>query len=82
MTRETDILVVGYYRKNSIHGDKSNKQILAERYICQGIPIRIIGEDDFLYAVWNTALLPEEEVVKREKQPSVDNKTISCEGAL
>jgi len=82
VTRETDILVVGYYRKNSIHGDKSNKQILAERYICQGIPIRIIGEDDFLYAVWNTALLPEEEEVKREKQPSVDNKTISCEGAL
>ena len=63
VTRETDILVVGYYRKNAIHGDKSNKRILAERYISQGIPIRIIGEDDFLYAVWNTALLPEAEVI-------------------
>lgn len=74
VTQETDVLVVGYYRKNSIHGDKSNKRILAEKYISQGIPIRIIGEDDFLSAVWNTVLLPEEKIVKGEKKPTAENK--------
>lgn len=59
VTRETDILVVGYYRKNSIRGDKSNKRLLAERYIGQGIPIRVIGEDEFLSDVWTAPLLQE-----------------------
>ena len=52
VTKETDILVVGYYRKNMIHGDKSNKLITAERYIEQGQNIRIIREDEFLGMLW------------------------------
>ena len=39
VTKETDYLVVGHYRKNTIIGDKSNKRILAERYIGQGCGI-------------------------------------------
>jgi hypothetical protein len=57
VTKETDILVVGYYRRNSIHGDKSNKRILAERYISQGSKIRIIREDDFLALLWGSPLV-------------------------
>ena len=30
VTQNTDYLVVGYYRPNSIHGEKSNKTRLAE----------------------------------------------------
>ena len=33
VTQNTDYLVVGYYRPNSIHGEKSNKTRLAEKYI-------------------------------------------------
>ena len=58
VTRETDILVVGYYRKNTIRGGKSNKRILAEKYIGQGIRIRIIKEEDFLSMLWSSPLLP------------------------
>ena len=52
VTRETDYLVVGHYRKNTIIGDKSNKRILAERYIRQGCGIKIIREDQFLQMLW------------------------------
>ena len=52
VTKETDYLVVGHYRKNTIIGDKSNKRTLAERYIRQGCGIRIIKEDQFLPMLW------------------------------
>jgi len=47
VTKETDYLVVGYYRKNTLKSEKSNKRFLAERYISQGRKIRIIKEDEF-----------------------------------
>ena len=46
---------VGHYRKNTIIGDKSNKRILAERYIRQGCGIKIIREDQFLPMLWFSA---------------------------
>ncbi len=52
VTKETDYLVVGHYRKNTIIGGKSNKRILAERYIKQGCSIKIIEEDQFLPMLW------------------------------
>lgn len=52
VTKETDYLVVGHYRKNTIIGGKSNKRILAERYIRQGCSIKIIKEDQFLPMLW------------------------------
>ena len=55
VTRETDYLVVGHYRKNSITNGKSNKRMLAERYISQGCSIRIIKEDMFLPMLWFSA---------------------------
>jgi NAD-dependent DNA ligase len=57
VTKETDILVVGFYRRNSIRGDKSNKRILAEKYISQGLKIRIIREDEFLALLWGSPLV-------------------------
>lgn len=56
VTHETDILVVGSYRKGSLVGDKSNKLLTAERYNKQGKNIQIIHEDEFLYLLWNTPL--------------------------
>lgn len=44
VTKETDYLVVGYYRKNTLKSEKSNKRFLAEPYISQGRKIRIIKE--------------------------------------
>ena len=55
VTKETDYLVVGHYRKNSITNRKSNKRMLAERYISQGCSIRIIREDMFLPMRWFSA---------------------------
>ena len=52
VTKETDYLVVGYYRKNTLKCGKSNKRILAERYINQGLKIRIVKEDEFLGMIW------------------------------
>ena len=52
VTKETDYLVVGHYRKNTIINGKSNKRIIAERYIRQGCVIRIIKEDQFLPMLW------------------------------
>lgn len=52
VTKETDYLVVGYYRKNTLKSEKSNKRSLAERYISQGRKIRIIKEDEFLQMIW------------------------------
>ena len=54
VTKETDYLVVGHYRKNTIICGKSNKRILAERYISQGCGIEIIREDLFLPMLWFT----------------------------
>ena len=52
VTKSTDYLVVGHYRANSIKGSKSNKRILAEKYISQGQSIKIIREDEFLGMLW------------------------------
>lgn len=55
VTKKTDYLVVGHYRKNSITNGMSNKRMLAERYISQGCSIRIIKEDMFLPMLWFSA---------------------------
>ena len=52
VTKETDYLVVGHYRKNMIIDGKSNKRIRAERYMSQGSGIKIIKEDQFLPMLW------------------------------
>ncbi len=52
VTKETDYLVVGYYRKKTPAGFKSRKQVLAERYIGLGRHIKIIKEEDFLPMLW------------------------------
>jgi hypothetical protein len=54
VTQNTDYLVVGYYRPNSIHGEKSNKTRLAEKYIRKGKKVTIIREDEFLGMLWQT----------------------------
>lgn len=53
VTKETDYLVVGYYRKNALKCGKSNKRILAERYMGQGLKLRIVKEDEFLGMLWS-----------------------------
>lgn len=53
VTKDTDYLVVGRYRANTIRGEKSNKRLLAEKYISQGKKIIIIKEDEFLGMLWN-----------------------------
>lgn len=53
VTKDTDYLVVGRYRANTIRGEKSNKRLLAEKYISQGEKIKIIKEDEFLGMLWN-----------------------------
>ncbi len=58
VTKETDYLVVGYYRKNTIVGGKSNKRIRAERYIQQGANLRIITEEVFLPMLWYSSASP------------------------
>lgn len=52
VTKETDYLIVGYYRKKVPAGFKSKKRILAEHYIGLGQHIKIIREDDFLPMLW------------------------------
>lgn len=52
VTKETDYLVVGYYRNNTLKCGKSNKRIHAERYISQGLKISIVKEDEFLGMIW------------------------------
>ena len=56
VTKTTDFLVVGHYRKNSIRGDKSNKRLRAEKYIEHGQKIKIIMEDEFLGMLWAASL--------------------------
>lgn len=56
VTKETDYLVVGHYRKNTIINGKSNKRLLAERYIGQGHKIKIIKEEEFLRMLWFSSL--------------------------
>lgn len=53
VTKETDILVVGYYRKGTLHGIKSQKRLTAEKYSRQGQDIQIIREDEFLPMIWS-----------------------------
>ena len=55
VTKNTDYLVVGYYRRNSILGEKSNKTRLAEKYNRQGKKIAIIREAEFLGMMWQTS---------------------------
>ena len=57
VTKNTDYLVVGYYRANSIRGNKSNKHLRAEKYIKQGQNIKIIREDEFLGMLWSEKTL-------------------------
>lgn len=52
VTKETDYLVVGYYRKNTLKREKSNKRLLAERYKNHGKDIKIIKEEEFLRMLW------------------------------
>lgn len=56
VTKDTDYLVVGYYRKNALRSEKSNKRLLAEKYIGQGQKIKIIKEEAFLRMVWFSPL--------------------------
>lgn len=56
VTKNTDYLVIGYYRPNSIHDGKSNKTRLAEKYIRQGLKIKTIKEDEFLGMLWSAQL--------------------------
>lgn len=56
VTKETDYLVVGYYRRKAPVGFKSRKRVLAERYISLGQHIKIIREDDFLPMLWFSQL--------------------------
>lgn len=56
VTKETDYLVVGYYKKNTLKGRMSNKRFLAERYISQGRKIKIIREEEFLQMLWFSPL--------------------------
>ena len=56
VTKDTDYLVVGYYRKNALRSEKSNKRLLAERYIGQRQKIKIIKEDAFLQMLWFSSL--------------------------
>jgi len=58
VTKSTDYLIVGYYRANSIRGDKSNKHLRADKYIKQGRNIKIIREDEFLGMLWSETTLP------------------------
>ncbi len=48
VTKRTDYLVIGHYRSNTIKGGKSNKRLLAEKYISQGKKIELIREDEFM----------------------------------
>ena len=52
VTMDTDYLVVGRYRANSIHSGKSNKRMLAEKYISKGKKIKISREDEFVVMLW------------------------------
>ena len=56
VTKNTDYLVMGYYRSNSIHNGKSNKTRLAEKYVKQGLKIKIIKEDEFLGMLWSAQI--------------------------
>ncbi len=54
VTKETDVLVVGYYRTGTISGGKSRKHMTAERHIKRGQKISIIREDMFLAMLWSS----------------------------
>ncbi len=61
VTKQTDTLVVGYYRKGTLRGSKSRKLRLAERYMEQGQSIQIIDEDRFLAMLWSSPVLSNQE---------------------
>ena len=68
VTKNTDYLVVGYYRPNSIHGGKSNKTRLAEKYIRQGMNTKIIKEDEFLGMLWSVPIKNELKEAHKKKK--------------
>ena len=41
---------------HGVHGGKSNKTRLAEKYIRQGMNIKIIKEDEFLGMLWSVPI--------------------------
>lgn len=51
VTRETDILVVGYYHISDPEF-KSKKLQTAERYISKGYQIRILKDEEFTMMIW------------------------------
>lgn len=52
VTRETDFLVVGSFRRNTVIDGKSNKMRTAERYNGTGSEIELVPAEDFLAALW------------------------------
>lgn len=57
VTTDTDYLVVGYYREGVLPRDKSNKQILAEKYATQGKKVKLISDEEFIVMLWNSSLV-------------------------
>lgn len=57
VTKETDYLVIGYYRDGVLSGEKSNKQVRAEKYMKEGKKIKVITGDEFVAALWNAPVL-------------------------
>ena len=48
VTKETDYLVIGTYRKGSLKGNKSNKLKKTEKYMEKGRDIKIITGEEFM----------------------------------
>ena len=57
VTKETDYLVIGYYRDGVLDGEKSNKQVRAEKYMKEGKQIKVITGDEFVASLWNAPVL-------------------------
>ena len=61
VTKETDCLVVGYYRDGREEGVKSRKRLTAEKYLVKGKEIEIISGEEFLARLWNAPVIAEPE---------------------
>lgn len=57
VTTDTDYLVVGHYREGILMGDKSNKQIRAEKYVAKGKKIKLISDEEFIVMLWNSPMI-------------------------
>lgn len=57
VTKKTDYLVIGYYNDGVLDGEKSNKQVRAEKYMKEGKKIKVITGDEFVAALWNAPVL-------------------------